>query len=121
MCFADYDGDYEWAQLVWAHKRARKTHCCDACCRPIVARETYRYSKGVYDGSFYIQRRCLRCDLIAQAMSKRGCEINFDLTDPIEGDGEYAWIERHATIIPDDTEPVCALVFLTQAELEARA
>ena len=116
MCGVDY-GDYDWFQLVWTVKRARKRYPCEACEHRIAPGELYRYSKGLYDGTFYVQRRCLRCDLIADAMDKRGCDVNFAMMD--------AWEEtpietmNEGSLVPD-TEPVCALVFLTQAELEAR-
>ena len=120
MCDAYHD-DYDWRQLTWTLRRARKDHACEACFAGIKKGQLHRFSKGLdrESGSFYEQRRCLRCDTIAKGMQARGCDVYFDLSGE---DGEGSQVERDLgmDLVPD-TEPVAAIAFMPQAELEAAA
>ena len=71
--------------------------------------------KQLYENKFRIDRRCLRCDAIADAMQKRGCQVYFDISTGYYGEP----VEWDEDLIPEDA-PECELVFATQAELETR-
>lgn len=118
MC-DDWDDGWHWQQFEWSLRKARKDYPCEACKTSIRKGQLYRYSRGLFEpcaeATFHVQRRCLRCDTIARAMQARGCAVAFDLSGY---DGEGSRIEDDYPLVPD-AEPVCALVFLTQAELEA--
>lgn len=58
MCDVDADGPDAWASK-W--RRARKGHRCCACRESIRARDTYRYSSGVWDGHASSYKHCVRC------------------------------------------------------------
>lgn len=117
MCDIDYcDG---WTALDYKLVRARKEHGCCACFRPIKKGQLYRVLTGLQDGSFDRLKRCIRCDQIAEGMQARGCVTYFDLSG---GEGYGTWVEEDDPhdLVPE-TEPVAAVAFMTQEELEKRA
>jgi len=59
MCF-DYDGYPEFAQDRVS--TARKPHKCAACRGRIEAGEQYHYYTGKYDGHFFSDKVCRRCE-----------------------------------------------------------
>lgn len=117
MCGIDYcDG---WTALDYKLYRARKEHRCCACFRMIEKGHLYRVLTGITDGRFDRLKRCIRCDQIAEGMSARGCTVYFDLQG--EG-GQGTWVEEDDPydLVPE-TDPVAAVAFMTEAELEKRA
>ena len=59
MCF-EYDGETEFAddRVV----TARKQHRCSECWSLILAGEKYHYHSGKFDGNFFVEKVCRRCD-----------------------------------------------------------
>lgn len=113
MCDSFADGD--WVSIEWRLVRARKDHACEACNTGIKKGQLYRNTRGIWEGYVWSGgKRCLRCDTIAQAMSERGCDIDFDL-----GENAGERVEDSYEHVPE-TEPICELVFATQEELESR-
>lgn len=117
MCDIDYcDG---WTPLDYKLYRARKEHGCCACFRTIEKGQLYRVLTGITDGSFDRLKRCIRCDQIAEGMRARGCSVYFDLSG---NEGIGTWIEDDDYYDRvGDTEPVAAIAFMTQDELEKHA
>ena len=117
MCDIDYcDG---WTALTYKLIRARKEHKCCACYRAIPKGQLYRVLTGLTDGSFDRLKRCIRCDQIAEGMSARGCQVYFDLQGE---NGQGSWVENDDTFdTVADTEPVAAVAFMTESELEEHA
>lgn len=75
MCF-EYDG-----HLGFFHDRvvvARKPHRCSECHTTIAARERYHYHTGQYDGDFFAEKVCRRCDFdrvrVVEHELAEGCE-----------------------------------------------
>lgn len=113
MC--DVDGGEYVQTLDYRLIRSRRETSCCSCYTTIPKRQLHRMWKQRYENLFRIERRCLRCEAIANAMAERGCQTYFDLSYSWEGDR----IEDVTELVPD-TEPICELVFATQAELETR-
>jgi hypothetical protein len=113
MCDAG-DGEYTHT-LDYRLIRSRRETSCAACRATIPRGQLHRMWKQRYEHLFKIDRRCLRCEAIANAMAERGCQVYFDLYSSWEGER----IEDVTDLVPD-TEPVCELVFATQEELEIR-
>lgn len=114
MCQSDAEGD--WVSIEWRLVRARKNHACEACDSGIKKGQLYRVTRGIWEGYVWSgAKRCLRCDTIAIAMGKRGCDVDFDLGEMVgeRVENEYPHVSYN--------EAICELPFLSQAELEARA
>lgn len=58
---------------VWDEttKRARKQHECSACHEPIERGHLYVLHKILFDGDWETVRRCLRCDVMYHALSRK--------------------------------------------------
>ena len=113
MCQSYTDGD--WVSLEWRLVRARKNHTCEACDTGIKKGQLYRITRGIWEGYMWSGgKRCLRCDMIAIAMDKRGCDVDFTLGEECgeRVEDDYPHVAYN--------EPICELPFLTQAELETR-
>lgn len=113
MCDVD-GGEYVQSLEDRLLRSRQETQCC-ACFSPIPKGQLHRMWKQIYENRFKIDRRCLRCDAIASAMSKRGCQVYFDMSTGYSGDP----VEWDEDLIPEN-DPACELVFATQAELETR-
>lgn len=114
MC--DVDGGEYVQTLDYRLIRSRRETSCCACNTTIPKKQLHRMWKQLYENKFKIERRCLRCEAIANAMGKRGCQVYFD----ISAEGKDGPVEQGAKYLVPDTEPVCELVFATQEELETR-
>lgn len=114
MCDVD-SGEYVLTLDDRIIRSRRETQCC-ACCAVIPKGQPHRMWKQHYEHKFKIDRRCLRCDAIASAMAKRGCQVYFDISTGYYGEPA----EWYADDLVPDTDPACELVFATQEELEAR-
>ena len=40
---------------------ARKNHLCSECGKTIIAKSSYNYFAGVFDGDFHVSKTCLDC------------------------------------------------------------
>lgn len=86
MCiYIDDDG---MVTLGSGTRKARKQHRCNECRRTIEPRETYRFWKTLYEGSFETQRMCSHCWATIDAGAQMtGCprtwywEQVFDMAD----------------------------------------
>lgn len=64
-------GDESAAVSHTAWRTARTAHVCSACKEPIVVAQKYRYVVFLFDGRWHTFRRCERCDIIYQHLSRR--------------------------------------------------
>lgn len=63
-CYCDYDpatvSAFRWV------KRSRKAHRCTECYKPILPGEPARVATWLYDGHWTTERRCARCQSLAE-------------------------------------------------------
>lgn len=57
-CYCDYDPPTFHRQT---YAKAKKQHRCEECGRKIVPGETYEYTAGLWDGSFWSFKTCSHC------------------------------------------------------------
>lgn len=106
MCF--YHGDCETAE-IWRDtvRRARRAHRCDECDDGIEAAARYLESKYLYDGAWYTQRTCRRCEYDIYRIFRRereeGCvwSERFPATGELsEALGDAGWERTAASAVP---------------------
>lgn len=90
MCFY-YDDSCSFSQV--RVRRARKEHECCECVDKIQPGDYYEHGRFLFEGRFYQERRCARCNFVAAAIASveksRGCEPYESW--PAWGDVERAW------------------------------
>jgi hypothetical protein len=67
VCF--YDGVSPAVHTVTSPK-ARKVHYCSECAVEIQIGEVYERSEGLWDGTFYTFKTCVRCQAVRNAVTK---------------------------------------------------
>lgn len=53
------------------HPRARKAHTCLGCDETIQPGQRYRYTSGLFDGSIYSYKHCMRCATMLDKLHER--------------------------------------------------
>jgi hypothetical protein len=113
-----YDGE---PATVWNERRvrARKEHRCDACKYPILAGDTYIRDALLFDGSWDVVLRCLRCEAIYVHLEKVHAESRAkydheDYPDRRLGCG-HTYQERWGIEPPPE---IARLAFLTAGEIQ---
>lgn len=60
-CVSDYDPPTVY---VSRDVRARKEYTCDECHEPILPKQEYEHTRGMWDGVWETYRTCIPCTLI---------------------------------------------------------
>jgi hypothetical protein len=84
-------------------RKARKEHKCSACKEMIRAGDRYSYTSGVFDGSGFSYKHCVRCYLTMDMLD----EITGEFPDPELNcgqvyDGENEELLALAFMLPSD-------------------
>lgn len=69
--------------MAWTHLRdttpkARKSHVCDLCGKPIFAGEAHIYRRGIRDGEFVASRMHSQCEAVTRGWSDDDWEGGVD-------------------------------------------
>jgi len=100
----------EYAQCYGSKwRKARKAHKCLACREAIRAGDTYRYSSGVFDGSGFDHKHCVRCwrtiDML-DLITGESVDVELDCGQVYEGDN--AELIALAFMTPDEGQAFVA-------------
>jgi hypothetical protein len=102
MCF-DYDDYPEFTEDRVV--TARKPHKCSECRLLIAPGEKYHYHTGKFDGNFYVEKVCRRCDYdrfrVVEHELAEGCHWN-EAWPPLGGLVDHLVESEMGQTVPED-------------------
>ena len=96
------------------YRRSKTLRNCRACAEPILPGDYYAREFALYDGSYEITRRCLRCEAIYVELQGMPCDADEGIAPALNCG--HTWEENF-----DEPPPlhVARLAFMTRAEMQA--